>query len=222
MSQIDNKAQPPEKKDRTTIVIPLAVAIIGAIATIIAALIIIHGNSSDRAGSSTPSVGSTSSAVPVPNCPPAGQPGVKQVHIPSMAEDNILADPIYYTATAVDQKVFLGAGGRFKSSIPPDENFFALWAADPTTTDSAHKPGDGVYRKFQNFSMTEDCWLRPNVSMPNDEAKGLTYRIELILVDDAHLNMFMTAAKETGFDENKLNLLAVTRLAYLEIPTKDL
>lgn len=223
MSRIGNWWATLETKHRIAIVMPILVVLVTIVGWVVQPLLVGLINDSPTPSIPAPVSGTKSPGVATPMrptvCPPAGEPGVKQVYA---SENDILADPISYRAKAEDHKVFLAAGGEFKSRIPPGQHFYALWAADAATADMRGKHGDGVYRKFQNFDIIQNCWGRSDETpMPNDNTVGLTYHIRLILVDDAHLSAFMDS-QHTGFDDNRLNKLHVTQLAHFAIPTKGL
>jgi hypothetical protein len=168
---------------------------------------------------------STSSPAPTA-CPPAGQPeatlaNVVRLHPPGFP---LSVESAYYRVKLAG-KVQLELGGQIAGNIPAGKQLFLLGWADPATADSTpmRSRGDGVYYQVSAFQVAGNCFLRPQGQIAYDGANGLTFRYLFVLVDDGNVSSFTNEDRnKNGFDDAALNSMNVTRIAYFDVPTKDL
>lgn len=164
--------------------------------------------------------------IPLTHCAPADEPSVTHATaIPLDNDPSLAVGPVYYTATLAG-KIQFEAGGELRGEIPVRKQLFQLLWADPTTRDSTpdRNPGNGIYYRSDTFSVAtnEHCWLRPKKEIAYDGANGLTFRIHFVLVDDDRVADFTSSKYRNGYNDESLKSLGVIRLAYFEVPTKDL
>jgi hypothetical protein len=127
--------------------------------------------------------------------------------------------PVDYTAKVVGQIQF-EAGGVLEGKIPHGKQLFLLWQPDSASFDStpARNPGNGMYYLDNAFIVAGNCWFRLQGPIAYDGANGLIFRMHLVLVDDNQVANFKSKTRD-GCDDEALNSLGVTRLAYFPVPT---
>lgn len=181
---------------------------------------------SDVSPSTTTSRPSTAAPPPQTTCPPAGQSDATVAEVVRLQSPDspLRVESVYYKAKLAG-KVQFEAGGQLAGGIPSGKHLFMLQWADPSTVDSTpkHGRGNGVYYQLSTFRVSGNCFLRPQNEIAYDAANGLKFRCFLVLVDDQNLSGFMAPGRNAnGYDDQALDSLGVTRIAYFDVPTKNL
>ena len=177
---------------------------------------------------STPSAGPTppvDPGLPTTTCPPAGQPDATAANVVSLRPDSPLRVASAYYKAKLAGKIQLETGGQIDGSVPSGEHLFMLGWADPATVDSTpdRNPGDGVYYPLSGFAVSGNCFLRPQKETAYDGANGLTFRYFLVLVDEQHLSEYLAPGRDKkGYNDDELDSMGVTRIAYFSVPTGQL